>query len=90
LGGRSSAPVGASPFQPQPSVSQHETTVDGRDFFRRAKSILSYDDFTHLLWNVKAYNNREQSRAQTLEKVGTLFGQKQPDVYREFERLLNR
>lgn len=66
-----------------------EATVDGREFFRRAKSILSYDDFTNLLWNVKAYNSREQNRAQTLEKVFNIFGEKYPKVYSELVQLLS-
>jgi hypothetical protein len=28
-------------------------TVDGRSFFRKARTILSYDEFTTLLWQVK-------------------------------------
>ena len=46
--------------------------------------------FTSLLWNVKAYNNRDQSRARTLENVFQSIGHKHPVIHEEFERLLSR
>jgi hypothetical protein len=63
-------------------------TIDGRQFFRQAKSVLSYDEFTNLLWNVKAYNNRDQSRSQTLENVHASIGKKYPELHMEFQSLL--
>eukprot|EP00158_Paraphelidium_tribonemae_P002656 Partr_v1_DN25541_c0_g1_i7_m20654 len=65
-------------------------TVDGREYFRKAKSVLSYDEFTNLLWNVKAYNSRDQSRVKTLESVHESIGKKHPEMYLEFEKLLSR
>jgi hypothetical protein len=70
--------------------SSAETIVDGRDFFRRAKSILSYDQFTALLSNVKAYNTREQSRVRTLQNVYDGVAESHPQMYTEFEKLLTR
>ena len=68
--------------------SSATTTVDGRDFFRKAKSVLSYDQFTQLLWNVKAYNTRDQSRQRTLDNVFQVIGDTHPDMYDAFEALL--
>ncbi|KXS13121.1 hypothetical protein M427DRAFT_59016 [Gonapodya prolifera JEL478] len=64
------------------------STVDGREFFRTARSVLSYDEFTQLLTNVKAYNNREQSRHRTVENVRQLVASKHRDVFEQFQRLL--
>ncbi|TPX59978.1 hypothetical protein SpCBS45565_g07617 [Spizellomyces sp. 'palustris'] len=64
--------------------------VDGREFFRKARATLSYDEFTTLLWNVKAYNNREQNRVRTLDSLSRLFGEKHRDLYEQFERLVQR
>ncbi|KAI9103233.1 hypothetical protein DFS34DRAFT_646621 [Phlyctochytrium arcticum] len=64
--------------------------VDGREFFRKARVTLSYDEFTNLLWNVKAYNNREQSRIRTLDNLSRALGDKHRDLYEEFEKLVQR
>ena len=34
---------------------QKPGVVDGREFFKKARSLLSYDAFTSLLWQVKWY-----------------------------------
>ncbi|KAI8844925.1 hypothetical protein BC829DRAFT_280984 [Chytridium lagenaria] len=65
-------------------------SVDGREFFRNARAVLSYDDFTALLTNVKAYNAREQSKHRTLENLHGLLGDKNKQIYDQFERLLSR
>ncbi|KAJ3134088.1 hypothetical protein HK100_003888, partial [Physocladia obscura] len=48
-------------------------SVDGREFFKLARAQLSYDDFTNLLSNVKAYNARDQSRQRTVENLQSLL-----------------
>ncbi|KAJ3319726.1 hypothetical protein HDU76_000454 [Blyttiomyces sp. JEL0837] len=65
-------------------------SVDGREFFRKARATLSYDEFTSLLANVKAYNAREQSRHRTLENLSGLLGERHQDLFIQFERLLAR
>ncbi|KAI9207187.1 uncharacterized protein BJ171DRAFT_596769 [Polychytrium aggregatum] len=64
--------------------------VDGREFFKKARGTLSYDEFTGLLMNVKAYNNREQSRQKTLETTSDIIEQRHPELYSEFVLLLTR
>ncbi|KAI9341678.1 hypothetical protein BDR26DRAFT_302426 [Obelidium mucronatum] len=87
LGSNSGGGVGSS-------ASNHATTglgsVDGREFFKLARSRLSYDDFTNLLNNVKAYNARDQSRIRTLENMRSLLGDRHRDLYDQFEQLLSR
>ncbi|KAJ3337740.1 hypothetical protein HDU93_000630 [Gonapodya sp. JEL0774] len=73
---------------PRPAGPKGQNTVDGREFFKTARSVLSYDEFTQLLTNVKAYNNREQSRHRTLENTRALLGTKHQDVFENFGRLL--
>ncbi|ORX55368.1 hypothetical protein BCR36DRAFT_281960 [Piromyces finnis] len=63
-------------------------TIDGRDFFKLARSKLSYDQFTSLLSNVKAYNNRDQGKGKTLENIEIIFGETHHDLYKQFEKLL--
>ncbi|KAJ3029102.1 UNVERIFIED_CONTAM: hypothetical protein HDU68_000141 [Siphonaria sp. JEL0065] len=65
-------------------------SVDGREFFKLARARLSYDDFTNLLNNVKAYNARDPSRIRTLENMLSLLGDRHRDLYEQFEQLLAR
>ena len=71
-------------------TSTTSKVVDGRDFFKRAKATFSYDDFTHLLSQVKRYNERLQTRSTTLENVFASIGGKQQDMFKEFEKLLSK
>ncbi|KAI9136273.1 hypothetical protein BKA69DRAFT_182176 [Paraphysoderma sedebokerense] len=80
----------ANPRRPQSSASNPSSpqAVDGREFFRIARQTLSYDEFTILLWNVKAYNNREQTRQKTIENLNILLGTKHKSLFERFEKLL--
>ncbi|KAJ3126298.1 hypothetical protein HK100_010329 [Physocladia obscura] len=62
-------------------------SVDGREFFKLARTRLSYDDFTNLLNSVKAYNARDQSRQQTVESLRLLLNK---DLFEQFEQLLSK
>ncbi|KAG4106379.1 hypothetical protein H8356DRAFT_1323858 [Neocallimastix lanati (nom. inval.)] len=72
---------------PVPKEHQPET-IDGRNFFKLARSKLSYDQFTLLLANVKAYNNRDQGKGKTLENIEIALGEEHHDLYKQFEKLL--
>ncbi|KAI8913990.1 hypothetical protein DFJ77DRAFT_56338 [Powellomyces hirtus] len=48
-------------------------SYDGAEFFRRARSEISYDKFTKLVHYVRMHNNREKTRAETLKSVGELL-----------------
>ncbi|KAL6589550.1 hypothetical protein U3516DRAFT_819613 [Neocallimastix sp. 'constans'] len=72
-----------------PVLSEEQTeTIDGRDFFKLARIKLSYDQFTSLLNNVKAYNNRDQGKEKTLENIEIALGEEHHDLYEQFEQLL--
>ncbi|KAJ3107132.1 hypothetical protein HDU97_004825 [Phlyctochytrium planicorne] len=76
--------------QSAPQQTSNVQSVDGREFFRNARAVLSYDEFTSLLTNVKAYNAREQSKHRTLENLHGLLGDKHKQIFEQFERLLSR
>jgi len=64
--------------------------VDGRQFFRMARSALSYEAFNEFLANIKRLNNQQQSREETLAQAAQIFGSEHQHLYAEFELLLNR
>jgi hypothetical protein len=39
---------------------------------------------------VKSYNQREQSRARTLQQIYEAIGERHSDLYGEFEKLLSQ
>ncbi|KAG6469349.1 uncharacterized protein At4g15545-like [Zingiber officinale] len=71
------------------SISGH-TRVDGKEFFRQARSRLSYEQFGAFLANIKELNAHRQSREETLRKAEEIFGTKDKDLYLSFQGLLNR
>eukprot|EP00927_Polykrikos_kofoidii_P014681 TRINITY_DN16479_c0_g1_i1.p1 TRINITY_DN16479_c0_g1~~TRINITY_DN16479_c0_g1_i1.p1 ORF type:complete len:290 (-),score=46.50 TRINITY_DN16479_c0_g1_i1:494-1363(-) len=64
--------------------------IDGKQFFRQARASLSFEGFNEFLTNIKALNNNQQTREQTLEEARRIFGSELRHLYDEFERLLNR
>ncbi|KAJ3046359.1 hypothetical protein HK097_000938, partial [Rhizophlyctis rosea] len=96
-GSTSGSDVGSPVFVPGEQQGQggggagaQAQPIDGREFFKKARGRLSYDEFTTLLWNVKAYNAREQSRHRTLDNLSDLLNDRHRDLYDQFERLLMR
>lgn len=93
--GHYSRPVSPPPQQPPaqrpPSPGPLEAPpVDGKQFFRKARSSLSYEAFNEFLANIKRLNNQQQTREETLEQARHIFGPEQHHLYQEFEHLLNR
>jgi len=64
--------------------------IDGKQFFRQARSRLSYESFNLFLASIKRLNNQQQSREDTLEEARRIFGPELGDLYKDFENLLNR
>jgi len=64
--------------------------IDGKQFFRQARSRLSYESFNLFLASIKRLNNQHQSREETLEEARRIFGPELGDLYKDFENLLNR
>ncbi|XP_042496764.1 uncharacterized protein At4g15545-like isoform X2 [Macadamia integrifolia] len=66
------------------------TRIDGKEFFRQARSRLSYEQFRAFLANIKELNAHKQSREETLKKAEEIFGTDNKDLYLSFQGLLNR
>ncbi|KAJ7982018.1 WAT1-related protein [Quillaja saponaria] len=64
--------------------------IDGKEFFRQARSRLSYEQFSAFLANVKELNAQKQTRGETLRKAEEIFGTDNKDLYLSFQGLLNR
>lgn len=64
--------------------------IDGKEFFRQARSALSYEAFNEFLASIKRLNNNQQTREETLAQASNIFGPEQQGLYKEFEALLNR
>jgi len=64
--------------------------VDGKEFFRQARSRLSYEQFSAFLANIKELNAHRQSREETLLKADEIFGSDNKDLYLAFDGLLSR
>uniref|UniRef100_A0A0E0GRA8 At4g15545-like C-terminal domain-containing protein n=1 Tax=Oryza nivara TaxID=4536 RepID=A0A0E0GRA8_ORYNI len=47
--------------------------IDGKEFFRQARSRLSYEQFGAFLANIKELNAHKQSREDTLKKAEEIF-----------------
>ncbi|KAA3485326.1 PH-response transcription factor pacC/RIM101 isoform 2 [Gossypium australe] len=84
-------------FDDRPSMSSSDpgsqigrTRVDGKEFFRQARSRLSYEQFGAFLSNVKEFNSHKQTKEETLRKANEIFGSDNRDLYAIFEGLINR
>eukprot|EP01018_Ginkgo_biloba_P040133 Gb_29227 [translate_table: standard] len=64
--------------------------VDGKEFFRQARSRLSFEQFSAFLANIKELNSHRQTREETLRKADDIFGSENKDLYVIFEGLLSR
>ncbi|EXB53375.1 hypothetical protein L484_016259 [Morus notabilis] len=64
--------------------------IDGKEFFRQARSRLSYEQFSAFLANIKELNAQKQTREETLRKAEEIFGTDNKDLYQSFQGLLNR
>ncbi|KAL0696390.1 hypothetical protein Bca4012_063570 [Brassica carinata] len=70
-----------------PTAARH-ARIDGKEFFRQARSRLSYEQFSAFLANIKELNARKQSREETLQKAEEIFGTENNDLYISFKGLL--
>jgi len=64
--------------------------IDGKEFFRQARTKLSYEQFGAFLANIKEFNAQKQSREDTLSKAEEIFGVEHKDLYISFQNMLNR
>ncbi|KAI4323189.1 hypothetical protein L6164_022816 [Bauhinia variegata] len=72
------------------SIPGRTPRIDGKEFFRQARSRLSYEQFSAFLANIKELNAQKQTREETLRKAEEIFGTDNKDLYLSFQGLLNR
>ncbi|KAJ1622117.1 hypothetical protein T492DRAFT_846563 [Pavlovales sp. CCMP2436] len=72
-----------------PSGNGGAAYVDGKDFFRLARTRLSYEQFNSFLANIKSLNDHTQSRDVTLEQARSIFGSGNEDLFASFRSLLS-
>lgn len=72
------------------STTARTPRMDGKEFFRQARSRLSYEQFSSFLENIKELNAHKQTREETLRKAEEIFGTDNKDLYLLFQGLLNR
>ncbi|GER37577.1 hypothetical protein STAS_13992 [Striga asiatica] len=73
-----------------PRERSSRTRIDGKEFFRQARSRLSLEQFSAFLTNIKEFNAQMQSREETLRKAEEIFGTDNKDLYVSFQGLLVR
>ncbi|CAN8303260.1 unnamed protein product [Cochlearia groenlandica] len=78
-----------SPPRSHHASSARHPRIDGKEFFRQARSRLSYEQFSAFLANIKELNARKQSREETLRKAEEIFGEDNNDLYISFKGLLS-
>ncbi|XP_024027506.1 uncharacterized protein At4g15545 isoform X1 [Morus notabilis] len=87
----SSVPPGYGSIPGSETASQTgRTRVDGKEFFRQVRGRLSYEQFGAFLANVKELNAHKQTKEETLQKAGEIFGPDNKDLYVIFEGLITR
>ncbi|GMJ10465.1 NAI2-interacting protein 2 [Hibiscus trionum] len=74
----------------RPSLPARTSRIDGKEFFRQARSQLSYEQFSAFLANIKELNAQKQTREETLRKAEEIFGTDNKDLFISFQGLLNR
>ncbi|KAJ1698087.1 hypothetical protein LUZ63_006599 [Rhynchospora breviuscula] len=87
---RSSQPVSAPVSPPKRRPFSERPRMDGKEFFRQARSRLSYEQFGAFLANIKDFNSRKQSREETLQKAEEIIGSENKDLFISFQNLINR
>lgn len=64
--------------------------VDGKHFFKTARSRLTYEQFNRFLNEIKKLNAHQQTRDETLDHSLEIFGDNHHELYEEFKQLLNK
>uniref|UniRef100_A0A0G4FIP5 At4g15545-like C-terminal domain-containing protein n=1 Tax=Chromera velia CCMP2878 TaxID=1169474 RepID=A0A0G4FIP5_9ALVE len=88
--GRSQPEMYPPTSQTATGAAETVAAVDGKEFFRVARSALSYESFNRFLSVIRQLNNRELSRDATLEHAKGIFGKDQPELLESFRMLLMR
>ncbi|KAL9644385.1 hypothetical protein ABK040_013614 [Willaertia magna] len=63
-------------------------TLDGKEFFKQAKEVLTNRQFNDFLQQIKLLNNQQQSPQQTLENVENILRGEHSQLIEGFKRIL--
>ncbi|CAI5526542.1 unnamed protein product [Closterium sp. Naga37s-1] len=83
-------PHGSTAASPRSRTEARAPRVDGKEFFRRARNRLSYEQFSLFLANIKELNAHRKTREETLKKAEEIFGTENKDLYASSVTLLSR
>lgn len=64
--------------------------VDGKTFFRTARSRLSYEGFNSFLGAIKRLNSHQSSKDEVVLEAKKIFGTENGDLMADFLQLINR
>lgn len=72
------------------SLPARTPRIDGKEFFRQARTRLSYEQFSAFLSIIKELNAHRQTKEDTLKRADEIFGSDNKDLYTAFDGLLSR
>ena len=84
------APAPASAPRPASPGRNQESIVDGREFFRQARTRLGGDVFNDFVGTITALNEGKMTRDQVLQRAWDAFGAESEDLYRMFKALISK
>uniref|UniRef100_A0A0E0KV77 At4g15545-like C-terminal domain-containing protein n=1 Tax=Oryza punctata TaxID=4537 RepID=A0A0E0KV77_ORYPU len=88
--GSSSHQYSAPTSPPQRRSFAGRPRIDGKEFFRQARTRLSYEQFGAFLANIKEFNAQKQSREDTLSKAEEIFGTEHKDLTVTYNKVLEK
>ena len=78
----------SSSVKSQKLNQSQDKIIDGKKFFREARSRLTYEIFSKFLGSVKKLNEGNVSKDRVISEVEDLLKDKHPDLYQDFVTLL--
>ena len=89
-------PAPVAPAAPSVAASRQSppldtnSGVDGKTFFRTARSRLSYEGFNSFLGAIKRLNSHQSSKEDVVLEAKKIFGTENGDLMADFLQLINR
>lgn len=65
-------------------------SIDGKNFFKDARTRLSYESFALFLGYVKKLNDKAITKERALAELQIVFGEENSDLHEDFSNLLLR
>eukprot|EP01086_Lenisia_limosa_P015785 TRINITY_DN5273_c0_g1_i1.p1 TRINITY_DN5273_c0_g1~~TRINITY_DN5273_c0_g1_i1.p1 ORF type:complete len:273 (+),score=67.35 TRINITY_DN5273_c0_g1_i1:92-910(+) len=84
------SPAKPAPTQPETAPTAEAGTFQTTEFFKIARSRLTYAEFNEFLSAIRRLNSNLMTREETLSKASQIFGTSNKDLLVSFEQLINR